>query len=145
MEERPNYYAIIPANVRYDEELRANEKLLYGEITALSNKTGVCYASNNYFAKLYKVSPQAISKWVQNLHERDYILVDYLTKNRQIINRAIRIRGINKCEYLLTKNEDGYQQMFKENNTSINNKEEYKGEIFDCDWLDEDEDTENDK
>ena len=38
MNEKPNYYAIIPANVRYDNELRANEKLLYGEITALSSK-----------------------------------------------------------------------------------------------------------
>lgn len=27
MAETPNYYAIIPANVRYDKELKANEKL----------------------------------------------------------------------------------------------------------------------
>ena len=33
-----NYYAIIPANVRYDINLKPNEKLLYGEITALSNQ-----------------------------------------------------------------------------------------------------------
>ena len=32
-----NYYAIIPATVRYNQKLKAAEKLLYGEITALSN------------------------------------------------------------------------------------------------------------
>lgn len=122
-QERPSYYAIIPANVRYDEELTPNAKLLYGEITALSNKTGVCYASNNYFARLYKVTPQAISKWVQNLNEKEYILVDYIKENEQIKARVIRINGINKYLHLSTNVEEGYQQNFKENNTSINNIE----------------------
>lgn len=137
MEEKPNYYAIIPAHVRYDEDLRANEKLLYGEITALTNKTGVCYASNNYFARLYKVTPQAISKWVQNLNDKDYIEINYLKEGNTIKHRAIRMRGINKCGYLSTKVEEGYQQKFKENNTSINNIEEYKEGVFDYDWLDD--------
>ena len=43
MKDKPNYYAIIPAIVRYDNDLKPNEKLLYGEITALTNKTGACY------------------------------------------------------------------------------------------------------
>ena len=48
--ERPNYYAIIPADVRYDKRLKPIERLLYGEITCLSNKEGYCFASSNYFA-----------------------------------------------------------------------------------------------
>ena len=60
-EERPSFYAVIPATVRYDNELNANEKLLYGEITTLCQAKGICWASNRYFAELYNVTPQAIT------------------------------------------------------------------------------------
>ena len=49
----PNFYAIIPANVRYDNNLTPIEKLLYVEITALTNDKGYCWAGNEYFAKLF--------------------------------------------------------------------------------------------
>ena len=67
MENKKSYYAIIPANVRYSKKLKANEKLLYGEITALTNEKGFCYASNNYFANLYDVSKTSVSKWISSL------------------------------------------------------------------------------
>ena len=65
--EFPSYYAIIPATLRYDENIIPNAKLLYGEITCLSNKEGYCYATNSYFAKLYHVTNQAISRWIKSL------------------------------------------------------------------------------
>ena len=60
MKEQPNYYSIIPAHVRYDKELKPMEIIMYGELTALSNKYGYSYASNNYFAELYNVHKNRI-------------------------------------------------------------------------------------
>ena len=65
--EQPSYYAILTASVRYDNRLTDSEKILYAEITALSNKYGYCSASNNYFAKLYEVSKRTISTRINNL------------------------------------------------------------------------------
>lgn len=134
MDEKPNYYAVIPAEVRYNESLRANEKLMYGEITALSNKTGVCTASNNYFARLYSVQPSAISKWISDLQKYDYIEVEYVKEGKEIKKRIIKLKGSHKCEYLFTNEEGGYSQKGKENNTSNNNtsikKEIYKEKKF---------------
>lgn len=76
MDERiPAYFAIIPASVRYDDQIPANAKLLYGEISALLNADGVCFASNAYFADLYKVSERTITGWISALKKGNYIVV----------------------------------------------------------------------
>jgi hypothetical protein len=72
----PSYYAIIPASVRYDAKISANAKLLYGELTALAQKEGYCWATNEYFAQLYAVSKRTISEWVSQLQTAGYIQVD---------------------------------------------------------------------
>ncbi len=74
-ENKSNYYAIIPAVVRYDDELTDKAKLLYGEITCLSNKEGFCFATNNYFANLYHCTGRAIQIAISKLQERGYIRI----------------------------------------------------------------------
>ncbi|EFB63096.1 hypothetical protein HMPREF9209_0572 [Lactobacillus gasseri 224-1] len=87
--EQPNYYSILTANVRYDRDLKANEKLLFSEITALANKSGYCTATNNYFANLYGKSKTTISNWINHLKEKGYLKV-YLEKDgSQIIGRKL--------------------------------------------------------
>ena len=134
MEEKPNYYAIIPANVRYDAELKANAKLMYGEITALSSKYGECTASNNYFARLYEVDASAISKWITQLKNKNYIDIEYVKNGKEFEKRIIKIIGTDKYQYVLPKEQEGYCQKNKENNTSNNNtsnkKEIYKEKRF---------------
>lgn len=91
-ENKPNYYAIIPANVRYDNNLKAIEKLMYGEITALTNKEGYCFARNSYFAELFEVANNTVSRWISNLEKKGYIKVDIIRDKRgQIIERRIFI------------------------------------------------------
>ena len=153
--EQPNYYAILPASVRYDNSLKANEKLLYGEITALSNKTGLCYATNKYFADLYEVEIETISRWITHLKKLGYIEVEILYKNdtKEIDKRVIKINGIpidkkintyipNNQEGYCENNQEGIDEKVKENNTSINNtsinkKENIKRKIFKKPSLDE--------
>lgn len=116
--EYPSYYAIIPANVRYDKTLKANEKLLYGEITCLTQSTGKCFASNDYFANLYGTSKETISRWISNLAQQGYIKTQLIYKDgtKQIINRYIEINqeGIDKII------NSPIDEKVKDNNTSIN-------------------------
>ena len=71
--EKPGYWAVIPAAVRYDEELPANAKLLYAEISSLTDQTGYCFASNAYFEHLYGLSTETISRLLRTLEKRGYI------------------------------------------------------------------------
>ena len=91
--ELPSYYSIIPATVRYDHNLKANEKLMYGEITALASKNGYCWAENRYFAELYNVHKITISKWLKNLEDNGYIRTElkYVYGTKQVSKRLIYI------------------------------------------------------
>lgn len=128
-DEKPNYYAVIPATVRYDKELKPNEKLLYGEISALAQKEGYCWASNTYFAELYDTSPISISRYINHLKERGYIDVELVYRNntKEIEKRLI---GINRIDNRYYQNcieginkivNRGINRIVKDNNTSINN------------------------
>ena len=88
--ERPNYYAILPANVRYDKRLSANAKLLYCEISALANVKGYCYASNNYFSELFNVDTRSVQRWLYNLKDYGYIIMDF-DDNKDLRTRKIFI------------------------------------------------------
>ena len=98
MENKKNYYAIIPAPVRYCKKLKANEKLMFGELTALANEKGFCYASNDYFANLYDVSKTSVSKWISNLEKNKFIRLKmiYQKGTKQIKERRIYIAPLLK-------------------------------------------------
>lgn len=115
----PTYYAILDADVRYDAELSANAKLLYAEITALSNKTGQCWANNKYFAELYSVHAQTISTWITQLELRGYIAV--WVEKEQGNQRIIQIHPKSQTQTPMSENaQTPMSENAQHNNTSIN-------------------------
>ena len=90
---KPNYYATIPADVRYDKNLTPNSKLLYAEITALCNMNGKCTASTEYFCRLYEVSRASIQNWLRLLEKNGYITRDvkYRQGSKEILSRSIKL------------------------------------------------------
>lgn len=128
MEEKPSYYSILTANVRYDNRLKANEKLLFSEITALSNKYGYCTAGNEYFSKLYNVSERSITRWIGNLKEFGYLkyVPIHQKDSKKVIER--RLYPLTNSKEPLDKNVYGGRQKcpkpldknVEDNITSIN-------------------------
>lgn len=152
--EKPNYYGILPANVRYDKELKPMEKILFTEISSLTSKEGYCYAKNSYFADLYDVHKNTVGNWINNLVKRGYlksvIIYEKGTKNIQERRLYITTPTSEKVDTPVNEKNDTYQQKdlepinekvdtpinenIEENNTSINNKINniylYKGSEF---------------
>lgn len=91
---KKGYYAILPANVRYDKNLTPNAKLLYAEITALTSDKGFCWATNSYFAELYGVTKASITGWIKSLEENGYISIKmmYGKSGKNIERRCIYIK-----------------------------------------------------
>ena len=87
--DKPTYYTIIPAEVRYNKKISANEKVLYSEIFTLSQKSGGCFASNGFFAELYGVHKTTISKWISTLKEEKLIRISYQIQNGNVEKRTI--------------------------------------------------------
>ena len=97
---KPNYYAVIPADVRYNKKLSPNSKLLYAEITALCNMNGKCTASTEYFCRLYEVSRVSIQKWLKILENNNYIkrVNIYRQGSKEILTRIITLVNSPKKE-----------------------------------------------
>ena len=102
--DKPSFYAVIPATVRYDESLSSSEKLFYAEVTAMSEKEGFCWASNSYFSELYGVSRNTITRWVTNLKNSGHVIVNLQKEGKQIVKREI---------YPIQKIDDTYPQKSK--------------------------------
>jgi hypothetical protein len=122
---KPNYYAVIPAEVRYNKKLTPNAKLLYAEITALCNMNGKCTASTQYFCRLYEVSRVSIQKWLKSLEDNNYIkrINIYEQGSKQILTRIITLVNIN-CKEKLTDNINN--KLYNNNNITYSNKALFK-------------------
>jgi hypothetical protein len=135
--DKPSYYAILTADVRYDKTLKPLARLLFAEITALCNKEGYCWASNQYFADLYEVDKTTVSGWIGQLKTRGYLTVQlqYKEGSKQILNRYMKINGEGIDEIINTpfrKDVDPIDQKTKVNtktntktNITVNNVDDF--------------------
>lgn len=124
----PGYYAVIPADIRYDEELPANAKLLYGEISAMAAAAGFCWARNSYFASLYHRDKTTISRWLRMLERRGYIRREMQWgEDRTAAQRRIYLTGHGGMQSCTGDSLQKYQNLHgknaKENNTENNTRE----------------------
>lgn len=135
--ETPTFYAVLPASVRYDSRLKAQEKILYCEITALSNVNKFCHAGNGYFSDLYGVDERTIRRWLNNLAKHGYITIEYEKQGegqkRRIIpsdNAAADVHEMSgpdknvrtpRTKMSDTPGQKCPQEYYKNNNTRENN------------------------
>lgn len=73
---RPGYWAVIPASIRYDDRIPSSAKVLYAEISALCDQRGYCWAGNDYFAELYRMTERTIRTLLNALAEFGYIRIE---------------------------------------------------------------------
>lgn len=138
--EQKNYYAIIPSIVRYDKKLNPLARLLYAEITALTNDKGFCWASNKYFSELYQVKKETISRLISALEKNNHITTEIIYKEntKEILQRRIYID--EKVKSYCEKNQKGIDKKInspidekvKDNIKDYNNKVNNKDYINKC-------------
>lgn len=104
MEQKPNYYAVIPLYILEAKDLRPNAKLLYAEITSLTRKDGVCKATNAYLAERLGIKNKRSTivllrqlekaghiktrtKWIKGGTWRDIVLTPSLNNDEGVIKQ----------------------------------------------------------
>ena len=82
-----------------DKDIK-NELGLLLIISSLCAKKGYCYASNEYFAKLFELDASQISKKLSKLCKKGYIQIAYQRRGAEIIFREIRLSklSIDDCQ-----------------------------------------------
>lgn len=122
--EKPSYFSIIPASVRYNNNISASEKIFYSEITALTKQDGFCYASNDYFSKLYNCSSRCVQKWLDNLKKEKLIIVEVDkskgNKRKIYLIENFVLQQVNKKKQKKYKNDSSSLGKFEKENLEKN-------------------------
>lgn len=95
-----------------------NELGLLLIISSLTAKSGICFASNGYFAELFQIDEVTVSRKIKKIENKGYIEIAYLKRGAEILKREIRLTEMltddkQKSQSTINKN-------VKDNITSIN-------------------------
>lgn len=125
--ENPNFYAVIPATVRYCPWISDFQKLLYAEITALTQKDWFCWASNNYFANLFGKVPETISRAINDL-EKKWFLKIFIEKEKwnlrkiyiwEISSKKAKVVNINSIDEKVNTTDKNIKSYWQKNQAPI--------------------------
>lgn len=100
-----NYFVVIPHPILRDKNLSDVDKLVYGEISALTNKEGYCFASNKYIGEVLNKSAMTARRSIYKLRELGYLYVENSDTEGENTQRKIYLdmqkmnRGMFKNEH----------------------------------------------
>lgn len=101
-------------------------------ISSFCANNGCCYASNEYLASLFDLTPVSISRKIKKLNDLGYIKIEYEKRGAEIKKRIIRLTDLITDDYqncYSTINKNDKEIITSNINTSINNKENIKENI----------------
>lgn len=125
----------IPKEIWLDKRLNALDKIILTEIDSLDKGDDGCYASNQYIAEFCQCSVSKVSTSISKLTKLDYLYVKNFDGRTRILKS--RLSNFNRQTIKICKAD--YENLKETNidtNIDTNNK---KKEIFDYDWLSEEE------
>ena len=99
---QPSYWAVLPAPVRYDTKLSPSARVLYAEISSLTHETGYCFASNDYFCRLYKLSERTIARLLRELEGGGHIRIENGRGGKGVVRKIYA--GVNPLRASPDKN-----------------------------------------
>lgn len=67
------WYSIMPANVRYDNEIPDKAKMFFLEITAHMHGGGWCEYGIEYFTDILDVTEEEVRDWFAQMEKRGYV------------------------------------------------------------------------
>ncbi len=114
---RAGYWAVLPADVRYDRSLTQTAKLLFAEISALAQEDGFCWASDKYFAELFGCSTATVTRALRALKAGGYIWTES-TANAKGSERHIYV-GRKPAEGGIVKNDGTVDGTVKNDETPL--------------------------
>lgn len=146
MADKPSFYSILTADVRYDERIGDFAKLLYSDLTARCNRKGYCWPTNEQLAEDHRKNARTIVRTLRELESAGYIATEVIRDQKNmVVERRIWLDANARAglEFLrkppdenVTTPPDKNVKYIKENNININNPLTPTGEseLFDEFW-----------
>lgn len=94
----PGFWAVIPAQVRYDEQIPPNAKLLYAEISSMVGPEGYCWATNDYFCRVFGFSARTVRDLLTALRDAGYIRIEERRGQHKVLSYRRIYAGLNPLQ-----------------------------------------------